>query len=523
MTPDTVLLVDLSSLVHALFHVSGKEPDQDWTSQQALARVRAAAHGHKHAAIACEGGRSFRKDLDDSYKGNRPEVNEPLQHQMRLTIEALKADGFPCWSVKGFEADDIVAAATKQALACDGDVLVISDDKDLLQLVGEKVTVKRWRDGELRTPEVVMAKLGVRPDQLLDFLCLVGDTSDNVKGAKGIGGVIAAQLLGTFGSIAELYRAMDGEQAKLKDGVRASLIEFRDRWPKVRELLALRDDVEIPFHEIAVEREVPAMSDLPPMFDTPFEYDPAANGAVKNAPGPVAPPPVQAKIETAFVRSEAPVAGPTAQAQPESAARRDSETNGTAVKVAARQPPPDVLGPVGQQAPSHALVPAPAEWERGLEPRSMSEAKDLATMMFQSRLFAAYGTPQGVLASVLAGRELGLSAMASLRAFHIIENKPCLSADAMRALVLKSGLAEYFRCTERTPERVTFETKRKGEPAPTSLGFTMAEATQSGVVKAGSGWTKFPIDMLSARASAKLSRLVYPDVVAGLYDPSEIS
>jgi hypothetical protein len=170
-------------------------------------------------------------------------------------------------------------------------------------------------------------------------------------------------------------------------------------------------------------------------------------------------------------------------------------------------------------APPQSMVaaPAPPDWERQLEPRSMDDAVRLAQRMFESRLFSAYGTPQAVLATVLAGRELGLPAMAALRAMHVIEGKPCLSADAMRALVLKSGLAEYFTCLETSPTVATFETKRKGEPNPMRMSFTIAEATQAGSVKKGSGWER-----LRARASAKLSRLVYPDVVAGLYDPSEM-
>jgi 5'-3' exonuclease len=387
---ETLLLVDLASLVHPLFHVSGKEPDQDWTSQQAIARIRAAAHGHPHAAICCEGGRSFRKDLDAGYKANRPEVNEPLQHQMRLTIEALKADGFPCWSVKGMEADDIIAAATKQALACDGDVLILSDDKDILQLVSDKVTVKRWRDGEMRTQAVVMERLHVRPDQMLDYLCLVGDTSDNIKGATGIGGVKAAQLLATFGSIAEIYKALDAGTAKLTEGIANSLVEFRDRWPKVRDLIALRTDVEIPFHEIATERAVPALAELPPMFDVPFEEDARAKADAPKKANATPSPQVASATQPVAEREQV-----AARVEPVVYAPSSPEVGRTATA-------------------SQALIPAPAEWERGLEPRSMSEAKDLAQMMFASRLFSAYGTPQGVLASVLAGRELGLSAMASL-------------------------------------------------------------------------------------------------------------
>ena len=110
-----------------------------------------------------------------------------------------------------------------------------------------------------------------------------------------------------------------------------------------------------------------------------------------------------------------------------------------------------LLPPV--ETPSSVAVeasPAPAEWERGLEPRTMNEACLLAKRMHESRMFSAYGTPQAVLSTVLLGRELGMPAMASLRSVHVIEGKHSLSADLMVALVLKSGLAEYFQMLEST-------------------------------------------------------------------------
>jgi hypothetical protein len=111
--------------------------------------------------------------------------------------------------------------------------------------------------------------------------------------------------------------------------------------------------------------------------------------------------------------------------------------------------------------------------------------------------------------------------MASLRAFHIVQGKPVLAADAIRALVLKSGLVSSFRCTERTPDRATFTAKRGDDPE-ISLTYTMAEAQAAGLLKPGSGWSKFPADMLVARAGAKLARLVAPEVTFGLYAPEEL-
>jgi hypothetical protein len=193
-------------------------------------------------------------------------------------------------------------------------------------------------------------------------------------------------------------------------------------------------------------------------------------------------------------------------------------------------PAPVVVTPKPQTALTvqepDVLAPAPEDWSRHLEPRSMREATTLATYMHDSRMFlGAYGTPQAILATILAGRELGLQAMASLRAFHIIDNKPTLSADFIRALVLRSPLCEFFRCTERTAERATFTTQRRGDMQPVSLTYTIEDGrkawTKTPAAWDASSWGHNPADMCVARASSKLARLVYPDVVLSFYAKEE--
>lgn len=462
-----LVLIDLSSIAYPIWHTAASDPNPNATSQQIVARVTALASGATRAAVCVDSGKSFRKDIAPTYKANRPEREAALMHQIHVAIDALRADGFPIWKADGFEADDLIASAVAKATE---PVVVVSGDKDLLQLVGPTVTVKSVRDGSLIDAAAVVAKFGVRPDQMRDYLTLVGDASDNVKGAKGIGAERAKALLAKFDSIDRLYEevaAVGAASCGLTPSVAASLQEFREHLDTTRSLITLRADAPIPFDEILAPRseraavpmrEVEAMADETPEQDTPDE-------------------PIQ-------------TAGPT--------------------PVAALTRRVDVL------------APAPTEWERQLEPRSMREAQALAENMHHSRLFlAGYGTPQAVLSTILAGRELGLQAMASLRAIHIVEGRPTLSADLIRALVIRSGLARYFRCTERTKERATFETQRGDDP-PIALTYTIEEAAAAGLVKDKSGWVKSPADMLVARASAKLARLVYPDVVHGIYTPDEV-
>lgn len=481
---DELLLIDLSSIAHPMWHMSQSEPDPDATSIKTVDRVRQLAARYPTAAVCCDSAKSFRKELDPTYKAQRPAQDAPLKHQIRLATEKLRADGFPIWCIDGFEADDVIATAVTKALAIEGTrVLIATADKDLLQLVSDRVTVKSIRDGSLIDAETVKAKFGVTPAQIGDYLALVGDKSDNVIGAKGIGEKRAAELLAAFGTLDALYAAIDKGEAALTAGILNSLIEFRDRLPNVRAMIALRTDVAIPFEEIAAERTpqdvAPLVAEAHEMEQPVIDITPAAT----TAPGAAAPSPADAVAP--------------------------SVSNGNGHSQA--------LVPVTADTPA----PAPSEWEKQLEPRSMREAQGLATAMFTARLFNGYGSKEAVLSTVLAGRELGMPAIASLRGFHIVEGRHCLSADAIRALVMRSGQAKFFRCTERTNDKATFEAQRGDDP-PVALTFTMEDAQRAGVVKPGSGWQKHPADMLVARASSKLARLMFPDVVFGLYDPTEL-
>jgi 5'-3' exonuclease len=483
-----ITLVDLSSVLYPIWHLSSAETDPNTTSTRTIARVRELAAG-PHAAICCDSRQSWRRDRDPSYKAQRDATDrEPLYHQMALVIETLRADGYPIWQALGFEADDVIASATARALALpDVSVEIVSADKDLLALVGDRVTARSLKDGSTIDAAAVVEKFGVRPDQIVDYLTLVGDASDNVKGAAGIGPKKAADLLSQHGTLEGIYYALTNFGTSFTPGLATSLREFQPRIDDVRTLIRMRTDVPIPFDEIAAER-VP--TNVEPI--TTNEDDTTMH---ENDDDPLR----EARQELIEAMKE-PERTPPPTAPPD------------AVQVS--------LSP-RYSMPAQVPAAAPLEWERQLEPRSLDEARVLAKFIFDSKLFGAYGTPQAVLMTVMAGREFGLQAMASLRAFHIVQGKPVLAADAIRALVLKSGLVKSFRCVERTVERATFTAQRGSDPA-ISLTYTIEEAKEAGLLKPGSGWVKYPADMLVARASAKLARLVAPEVTFGLYAPEEI-
>ena len=471
--PAQVVLIDLSSIAHPIWHMSQGEPDPNHTSVQTVAKVRALASGQPHVAICCDAPPYLRKTIDPDYKANRPESDATLQHQITLARETLLGDGFPVWAVKGFEADDLIATGARLAQEAGLDVLVVSSDKDLLQLVGPHVHAKSLRDGSILDMKAVVEKFGVLPAQMRDYLSLVGDASDNVKGAKGIGPKKAAALLAKHDSLDDLYRDIEEtgcQDLGIKPSEALSLDEFKGRYPTVRSLIALRDDVSIPFTEIMADRVPKDAAAF--MEETPMEAEVEATPE-EMATGTMLEPPTNGVIHDA-----------------------------------------EIVAP---------LATVPTEWERQLDPHSMRDAKVLATDLHASRLFSAYGTPQGVLSTIMVGRELGLPAMASLRSIHIIEGRHALSAALMVALVLNSGLAEYFEPVSFSETEATFETKRKGGRNPVRLTHTLEMAKTAGLVKEKSNWLKVPTDMLVARAQARLARLVYPDLFAGLYSPEELT
>ena len=399
---------------------------------------------------------------------------------MDLACDALDVDGFQVWCVDGFEADDLIATATR-LLTATGEraVLIASADKDLLALVSDRVEVHSTRTGNRLGPDDVRAKMGVGPGLVVDYLTLVGDASDNIRGAKGIGPKTAAEILGFFGSLDATYSAIDaGSASSLKPAQLASLEELRPRLEDVRQLVRMRTDVPLDIAAVFKPR-------VPKVAEDFMEGD-EMETEVEVLPPEPKPEPVKpaAPVETAPSKPAAAVA-------------------------------------VVEQ-------PAPTEWERSLEPRTMLDAWKLSQSLCKSHMFDGYGSPEAVLSTLLLGRELGLPAMAALRSVHVIKGKQSLSADLMVALVLKSGLAEYFQVIESTDTLCTFETKRKGNPKPQRLTYGMEQATQAGLNapprpgKEPGPWHTMPRLMLRARCKSELARLEYPDLLAGLYTPEEL-
>ena len=209
-----------------------------------LVDMRAQVDAPTHLAVIFDHSeQTFRNKLYDKYKAHRPPPPEDLVPQFPLVRDATRAFGLPCLELPGYEADDLIAAYACKVRDAGGEVVIVSSDKDLMQLVGPRVsmldTMKNLRIGI----EQVAEKFGVTPDKVVDVQALCGDSVDNVPGAPGIGIKTASALINEYGDLDTLLsRAHEIKQDKR----RQTLIDFADQIRLSRQLVQLDCDTPLP-------------------------------------------------------------------------------------------------------------------------------------------------------------------------------------------------------------------------------------------------------------------------------------
>ncbi len=187
--------------------------------------------------------RNFRNDIYPEYKAHRPEAPPELAPQFPLIREATRAFNLPAIEIAGYEADDLIASYTSAALAAGAEVTIVSSDKDLMQLVGERVKLYDPVKNRPIDRQAVIEKFGLGPEHVIDIQALAGDSSDNVPGVPGIGVKTAAELIATYGDLDTLLaRAGEIKQPKRRE----SLIQHADLARVSRQLVTLRQDVPLP-------------------------------------------------------------------------------------------------------------------------------------------------------------------------------------------------------------------------------------------------------------------------------------
>ncbi|MFN3552309.1 MAG: 5'-3' exonuclease H3TH domain-containing protein, partial [Novosphingobium meiothermophilum] len=207
------------------------------------------ADGPTHLAVILDkAGTSFRNDLYDQYKANRPPPPEDLVPQFPLIRDATRAFSLACIEEDALEADDLIASYARAATARGWDVTIVSSDKDLMQLVGTAENgasidmLDTMKNQRIHVPEV-MEKFGVTPERVGDVLALMGDSVDNVPGIRGIGPKTATKLIQEYGDLeAALAAAPSMKPGKLRE----SLIEQADMARLSRQLVQLKEDCPLP-------------------------------------------------------------------------------------------------------------------------------------------------------------------------------------------------------------------------------------------------------------------------------------
>ncbi len=188
------------------------------------------------------GDKTFRNELYADYKANRMETPEDLSSQFPAIVEMVEAMGLPVLQVPDVEADDVIGTLATQAGKRGDEVLIVTSDKDMAQLVNQHVSLLDTMKNRRLDPAGVEEKFGVPPERIIDYLSLMGDSSDNIPGVPGVGEKTAAKLIKEYGSLDALVQRAEEVKGKLGENLRAHLPKL----PLSRELTRIRCDLTLP-------------------------------------------------------------------------------------------------------------------------------------------------------------------------------------------------------------------------------------------------------------------------------------
>ena len=200
----------------------------------------------EYMAVAFDTGKTFRDNLYPEYKATRAKMPDDLRPQIERIRQLVDAFHFPRLELEGFEADDILGTIARQAAEKGLGVKIITGDRDLLQLVGNRVIVslsgnKISEATDYATAEEVTAYMGVRPDQIIEYKGLAGDTSDNIPGVAGIGDKTAISLLAQYPTLEDIYAHLDAVPTRFRNKLEAG----REAAFLSRDLATIRTDLKI--------------------------------------------------------------------------------------------------------------------------------------------------------------------------------------------------------------------------------------------------------------------------------------
>ena len=246
---DRIFIIDGSSYLYRAYHAmppltasSGQPTGAIKGVTNMLMTLKKESEGSPIIVTFDAKGKTFRSDIYEEYKANRPPMPDDLREQLAPLKEICKAIGFPLIEIEGVEADDVIATLVKIAKENNFKSVISSLDKDLMQLVEDPISsIMNTMTHQIFNEEKVFEKFGVKPSQIRDMLALVGDTSDNIPGVPKVGQKTAAKWLNEFGDLDGIRKNADSIKGVVGQNLRDSLNEL----DRNVELVSLKNDVDI--------------------------------------------------------------------------------------------------------------------------------------------------------------------------------------------------------------------------------------------------------------------------------------
>ncbi len=257
-----LILVDGSSYLYRAFHAmpalanSRGEPTGAVYGVTNMLRRLIRDYAPAYIAVVFDApGKTFRDDLYPDYKAQRPAMPDPLVQQIAPTHEMIRAHGIPLLMIEGVEADDVIATLAVAASRAGMHTLIASGDKDLAQLVNDRVRIVDTMKETVYDRDGIKAKYGVPPERIVDYLTLMGDSVDNVPGVAKVGPKTAAKWIEEYGSLDNVIAHAGEIGGKIGENLRAAIPHL----PLTRELVTVRTDVALP---LGVEELAPRDPDV---------------------------------------------------------------------------------------------------------------------------------------------------------------------------------------------------------------------------------------------------------------------
>ncbi|MGI2324942.1 MULTISPECIES: DNA polymerase I [Methylococcus] len=298
-TSPLLVLVDGSSFLYRAFFAlppltnSHGEPTGAVYGVINMLRKLLQTYDGAHIAVVFDApGRNFRDELFEHYKAHRPPMPDDLRSQIEPLHQVVRAMGLPMLIEPGVEADDVIGTLARQAVERGFRVVISTGDKDMAQLVCDRVTLENTMFDSRLDVNGVIVKFGVPPERIVDYLALVGDTSDNIPGVPKVGPKTAAKWLAEYGSLDALIARAGEIGGKTGENLRASL----ELIPLSRELATIRCDLPLPLTPESLERRPPDKAALRELY-TRLEFKTLLRQLDAEADDPKAAPPVAAAPE----------------------------------------------------------------------------------------------------------------------------------------------------------------------------------------------------------------------------------